>query len=264
MWEFNRVSFGVTNGVPVFQRLIDDIVEKDSLKDTFPYLDNVTIGGFFKEQHDKNVERFLESLKKRNFLLNHKKTISSVDEISILSYRVGNGCIKPDPDRLRPLLDLPVPHNAKSLKRALGLFAYYAKWIANFSEKIKNLKNTKIFPMDEGSVTEFETLKKEIAGASLSAIDDTLPFVVECDASETAVSATLNQGGRPVVFTSRTLQPSERHYPAVEKEATAVIEAVRKWRHFLARQHFHIVTDQQSMAFMFDSRKRTKVKNNKI
>ena len=87
---------------------------------------------------------------------------------------------------------------------------------------------------------------------------------MECDASETAVSATLNQGGRPVAFTPRTLQPSERHYPAVEKEATAVIEAVRKWRHFLARQRFHIVTDQQSVAFMFDTRKRTKVKNNKI
>ena len=57
--------------------------------------------------------------------------------------------------------------------------AYYAKWIANFSKKIKNLKNTKIFPMDEGSVTEFETLKKGIAGASFSAIDKTLPFVVE-------------------------------------------------------------------------------------
>ena len=65
-WEFNRVPFGVTNGVPVFQRLIDDVVEKDSLKDTFPYFDNVTIGGFSKEQHDKNVERFLESLRKRN------------------------------------------------------------------------------------------------------------------------------------------------------------------------------------------------------
>ena len=152
----------------------------------------------------------MEPLKKRNLLLNHKKTISSVDEISILGYRIGNGYIKPNPDQLRPLLDLPVPHNAKSLKRALG---FYAKWIANFSKKIKNLKNTKIFPMDERSVTKFKTLKKEIAGASLSAIDETLPFVVECNASKTVVSATLNQGGRPVAFTSRTLQPSDKLQP---------------------------------------------------
>ena len=42
--------------------------------------------------------------------------------------------------------------------------------------------------------------------------------------------------GRPVAFMSRTLHASERHHPAVEKEATAIIEAVRKWNHFLA--HF--------------------------
>ena len=42
------------------------------------------------------------------------------------------------------------------------------------------------------------------------------------------------------------------------------MEAVRKWRHLLLRQHFILITDQKSVAFMLDSRKRTKVKNNKI
>ncbi len=46
---------------------------------------------------------------------------------------------------------------------------------------------------------------------------------------------------------SRTLQGSELHYPAVEKEATAIIEAVRKWSHFLARRHFTLITDQRSV-----------------
>ena len=54
------------------------------------------------------------------------------------------------------------------------------------------------------------------------------------------------------------------HYPPVEKEATAIIKAVRKWEHLLARQHFTIISDQRSVAFMFDNRKRTKIKNNKI
>ena len=95
-------------------------------------------------------------------------------------------------------------------------------------------------------------------------MDENLPFVVECVASDVAVSAVLNQGSHPVAFMSRTLQGSELHYPAVEKEATAIIEAVRKWSHFLARQHFTLVTDQRSVAFMFDNRRRTKIKNNKI
>ena len=264
LWEFNCVPFGVTNRVPVFQRVMDDLVEKYSLCDTFPYLDNVTIGGRTKEEHDKNVEQFLKALQELNLELNKTKSIFSVDEINILGYRIGNGNIKPDPDRLRPLIELPIPHNAKSFKRALGLFSYYARWIANFSKKIESLNKAKRFPLSEEAVDDFQAIKNEIASASLSSIDEHLPFIVECDASDTTVSATLNQGGRPVAFMSRTLQPHECHYPAVEKEATSIIEAVRKWRHFLARQHFNLVTDQQSVAFMLDSRKRTKVKNNKI
>ena len=42
------------------------------------------------------------------------------------------------------------------------------------------------------------------------------------------------------------------------------MEAVRKWNHFLSRQHFILDTDQRSVSFMLDSRKRTKIKNNKI
>ena len=89
-------------------------------------------------------------------------------------------------------------------------------------------------------------------------------FVVECDASDVAILATSNQGGCPVTFISRTLHESELHYPAVEKEATVIIKAVRKWIHFLSQHHFSLVTDQRSVSFMLNKRKRTKIKNNKI
>ena len=39
-----------------------------------------------------------------------------------------------------------------------------------------------------------------------------------------------------------------------KNEATAVIEAVRKWSHILARQHLTLVTHRKSVAFVFDSR----------
>ena len=104
-------------------------------------------------------------------------------------------------------------------------------------------------------------LKTELSNATLQSVDERLPFVVECDASDRAISATLNQGGCPVAFMSRTLQGSEIHYLAFEKKATAIIEAVGKWSHFLSRQTFTLITDQRSVSHMFDSRRRTKIKN---
>ena len=76
------------------------------------------MGGNCQEEHDENVSQFLQSIRKRGLLLNQSKTISSVWCIYILGYSVGNDIITPDPERPKPLLDLPAPHNAKSLKRA--------------------------------------------------------------------------------------------------------------------------------------------------
>ena len=125
------------------------------------------------------------------------------------------------------------------------MFAYYAKWIPDFSDKITALTNANVFSLSPTPLAASNT-------------------VVECDVSYVAVSDTLNQDGRPVAFMSRTLQNRERHYPPVEKDATAIIEAVRKWSHFFDCRQFTLITDQRSVAFMLDSRKHTQIKNNKI
>ena len=150
------------------------------------------------------------------------------------------------------------------MQRALGMFAYYSKWIPNFSDIANPLYKSNKFPLDSKAEEAFKKLKDLLSKATLSSIDESCPFVVESDASDVAVSATLNQRGRPVAFMSRMLSGSEKHYHPVEKEATAVIEAIRKWSHLLCGKHFKIITDQRSVSFMFDSRKKTKVQNNKI
>ena len=42
LYQFCRIPFGVTNGVAVFQRAMDKVFNEEGLKDTFPYLDNIT------------------------------------------------------------------------------------------------------------------------------------------------------------------------------------------------------------------------------
>ena len=54
LFQFKRIPFGVTNGVSCFQRIIDSIIAEENIKDTFAYLDNVTICGNSQDEHDQN------------------------------------------------------------------------------------------------------------------------------------------------------------------------------------------------------------------
>jgi hypothetical protein len=146
---------------------MDAIVEEEKLEDTFPYLDNVTIAGHNQAEHDKNVNRFLSAVKSRNLSLNDSKTIKSVTSINVLGYNVGSGSVKPDTERLRPLQEFPPPTNAASLRRAMGMFAYYAKWIPNFSDKIQPLIKNATFPLNRVA-SSFQSLEKGIIKYNLA------------------------------------------------------------------------------------------------
>ena len=207
----------------------------------------------------------MEAVQSYNLTLNHDKSIISVREINLLGFLISKGEIKPDPDRMQPLNDLPVPHDRPSLKRALGLFSYYSQWVPKYSDKIQPLTGDPVFPLSQEAIKAFESVKQCIASSSVVCPNKTDPLVLESDASGYALSASLNQGGKPVAFFSRTLKPHEKHHSSVEKEACAVVEACRKWRHYLSGRRFLIVTDQEAVSYMFNtSISRGKVKNEKI
>ena len=243
--------------------VLDKILNDEALTDTFAYIDNVTICGRTQEEHDKNLATFLEVCKKYNITLNDSKSIISATSITLLGFTVCNNQISPDYDRLRPLLEMP-PTSLKSQRRMVGMFSYYSKVVKNFSDKIMLLNRNTVFPIPPEVAKALDILKNDLKDAMLVSIDPMIPFVVETDASDFCVAATLNQNGRPVAFFSRTLNQNEIRHPPVEKEATAIIEAVRNWIHFLLGKRFHIVTDQKCVSYMYDNSRRSKIKNDKI
>ena len=264
LWEFNVVPFGATNGVPVFQRTMAEIVDREELDATITYVDNVTVCGDSQAELDNNVARWLQACSKYGLTLNKDKTVSSVKSLCILGYCVSKGSIKPDPERMKPLLELPVPVDPASLQRAMGLFSYYARWVEKFSHRVHPLVGSPSFPLSAEGVAAFEDVKLQIAKSCIVCPNETEQLVLESDASDFALSASLSQGGKPVAFFSRTLKPSERKHHAMEKEACAIIESCRKWNHYLVGRKFRIVTDQQAVSFMFDQKHNGKVKNDKI
>jgi len=61
LYQYCRLPVGVTNGVSCFQRIIDSVIADNALKQTFANLDNITIRGFDKADHDHNLKMFLDA-----------------------------------------------------------------------------------------------------------------------------------------------------------------------------------------------------------
>ena len=264
LFQFCRVPFGLRNSSAVFQRIMDDLVRDNKLEGVVTYIDNVYVGGATQEEHDVNVERLLKAAAELNITFNESKSIRSTRKLSLLGYSISKGVKRPDPERVQALIDLPPPQNMEEQKRLLGLFAYYSQWIARFSEIMHPLNKNTQFPITDEASEAFKKLKTMLAEAALMPIKDGVPFTAETDASKYAIGATLNQLGRPVAFYSRTLHGSELHHSAVEKEAYSIVEALRKWYYLLIGNEFTLITDQKSVAFMFDVRHNSKIKNEKI
>ena len=118
------------------------------------------------------------------------------------------------------------------------------------------------FPLPGHVKSSFEQLKNDVKNSAVTATDPLQTLIVETGASDYAIGAT--QNSRPVAFFSRSLKSNELKLHSVEKEAYAIVEVLQEWKHFLIGSRFKLMTDQKSVAFMFNSNSKGKIKNDKI
>jgi len=162
---------------------MDRIISNENLNGVYAYLDDITICGKNQSEHDLNLNKFLNAINNYGLILNKNKFQFSIQTITLLGHQITNKSVSPDPDRLKPLLNLPPPKDAKSLKRVLGMFSHYSKWVEKFSDKIHNLILCKSFPMPPPAIADFESLKLDIANSVINSISGDEPLVVESDVS---------------------------------------------------------------------------------
>ena len=58
------------------------------------------------------------------------------------------------------------------------------------------------------------------------------------------------QGGRPIAFMSKALGPKAAAMSTYDKEAMAILEALKKWKHYFAASSIIIRIDQQSLKYI--------------
>ena len=62
LYQYTRLPFGVTNGVSFFQRIIDNIITKYDLRDTYVYLDNISVCGKTMKDYDHNLSALFSAI----------------------------------------------------------------------------------------------------------------------------------------------------------------------------------------------------------
>jgi hypothetical protein len=73
--------------------------------------------------------------------------------------------------------------------------------------------------------------------------DFSKPFILEADASDKCIRVVLMQEGKPISFLSKSLGPKSAQLSTYEKEAMTIIEALKKWKHYLREATLILRTD---------------------
>ena len=144
-----------------------------------------------------------------------------------------------DPKKVRDILEWPTPRSATKVRSFHGLVSFYRKFIKNFSGICAPLTETirgdrKEFKWTTSAAKSFELLKKKVIEQPvLALLDFSNAFQVDCDASGNAIGAILSQEGKPIAYFSEKLNDAKKKYYVYDQEFYAIIQALKKWRHYL-------------------------------
>jgi hypothetical protein len=99
----------------------------------------------------------------------------------------------------------------------------------------------------------FQQLKKLLTSAPiLRIVDSNEDFIVCTDACKEGIGEFLSQNGFVVCYESRMLKEHERLYTTHDLELEAIVNTLKKWRHYLMGKRFELRTDHNGLKYLFD------------
>lgn len=222
------------------------------------YQDDILVFGNNQKELNERSSKLLERLNKRNVQINWDKSVRFSESINFLGHIITSDGIKPDKKLVEKVLSIRRPTSKKELSSFLGLINFYSKLIPKFADlcqPLNEIRKTSV-PFYWGNEQQGAFLKiKQILCSDLvvATYDLHKEVTLSCDASDKAISGILSQEGRPVMYLSRTLTGAEQNYSIIEKEALALIWAIKRAEKFIFGRYFSIQTDHRALQYLFSN-----------
>ena len=259
-YEYVMMPFGLSNAPGTFQRLMNELFREHLWKWALVLLDDVLIYSKCEEDHFSHLKATFQLPREANLKLKPKKCRLVQREVTYLSHIIGIEGIQVDPKKVEVVEKWPVPTTVKGIRSFLGFCNYYSRFVKDFDGIASPLsaltKKMVPFIWTDECQTAFDRLRKELITAPvLEFPDNTRTFILDTDASNTSLGAVLsnviNGEERPLVYASRVMSKTETNYSTTEREALAVVQAVKWFKSYIWGVKFVLRTDHSSLQWLF-------------
>lgn len=220
------------------------------------FFDDILVYSKDLEDQLKHLEIVLTVLKDNELYANGNKCQFAIERIAYLGHLVSGKGVEGNLEKLRAMLEWPVPTTMKEVCGFLGLTGYYWRFVQHYGSIVAPLMQVLKqgnFEWDEEAQKAFETLKKAMMSFPMLALPDfNCPFEVEIDASGCGVGVVLAQKRKPIDYFSHTLSLRDQGKLVYERELMAVVMAIRRWRPYLMGRRFVVRRDQRALKYLLE------------
>ncbi|GAU21767.1 hypothetical protein TSUD_328920 [Trifolium subterraneum] len=250
-YEYRVMPFGLCNAPATFQATMNDVFRPLLRRTVIVFFDDILVYSDTEDSHVEHLACVFQLLAQNQFFLKPQKCAFAKHQIDYLGHLVSNGTVAPDPNKIRAIMDWPVPTTIKGLRGFLGLAGYYRKFFRNYAaiaSPLTLLLKKDAFLWSESASTSLTALKHALVTAPVLVLPDfNSAFELQTDASGTAMGAVLLQNGHPLAYFSKIFCPRLAKASIYIRELHAITAAVKRWRQYLLGHFFIIQTDHKSL-----------------
>lgn len=262
-FEFNRMPFGLCGAPATFQRIMNVILKGQVWEKCVIYLDDVLIFGRSIEEHNERLKEVLQQFRKSGMKLSPHKCVFLRKEVRYLGHVISEKGISTDPEKVKSIMQWPVPKCVGEVHSFVGLCNYYRSFIQNFSQIVEPLQRivaSKKFVWSVEQEESFAQLKNVLTNAPILSLPRKKgKFILDTDASHSAIGAILSQvqdGEEKVIaYASNKFTKTQRSYCITRKELLAAYHYIKHFKHYLAGKQFTLRTDHKAIVWLLNWKK---------